>query len=310
MKDSRKDIAVFVSKLILVFLVVAGFALHLMPQYLYGYNAAVLDKVERLKAIDEPKIVLLGNSNLAFGIDSELIEEAYGMPVVNMGLHGGLGNAFHEKMALYHITPGDVYVVCHNTYKDGDRVYDDPLTWVTIEDHFDLWRLLDRKDIIPMIKSYPIYFKKCTQLWRSRAGNIDEGEEEIYRRYVFNRYGDVEWPDSGLMYEFQPGDVVIPQISDNVTERLNRLNAYLQERGATLMVTAAPVADVEDRKSNEEYNAVGQELKEKLDAPFISQYTDYIYPTELFFDAVYHLNSEGRKIRTTQLIEDMRPYMN
>ena len=72
---------------------------NMLPQYENGYCASLIDKVNRLKSINEPKIVLLGNSNLAFGIDSKMLEESMNMPVVNMGLHGGDGNAFHEEMA-------------------------------------------------------------------------------------------------------------------------------------------------------------------------------------------------------------------
>ena len=66
-------------------------------QYQYNYQASLIDKVERLTSIDEPKIILVGHSNLSFGIKSEMLEEALGMPVVNLGLHGGLGNAYHEQ---------------------------------------------------------------------------------------------------------------------------------------------------------------------------------------------------------------------
>ena len=44
-------------------------------QYIDNYNASLVDKVDRLKSIDEPKIILVGDSNLAYGISSQLIEE-------------------------------------------------------------------------------------------------------------------------------------------------------------------------------------------------------------------------------------------
>lgn len=46
---------------------------------------------------------------MAFGFQSEQIEEAFGLPVVNLGLHGGLGNAFHEEMAKINVCEGDIY---------------------------------------------------------------------------------------------------------------------------------------------------------------------------------------------------------
>ena len=55
-----------------------------------NYLMANRDKLHVLSATISPKVVLVGGSNLAFGIDSELISKSLGMPVVNMGLHAGL----------------------------------------------------------------------------------------------------------------------------------------------------------------------------------------------------------------------------
>lgn len=47
-------------------------------QYQKTYMGAFVDKIERLKSINEPKIILVGNSNVAFGFDSERIEKGNG----------------------------------------------------------------------------------------------------------------------------------------------------------------------------------------------------------------------------------------
>lgn len=72
-----------------------------------NYDAALTDKVDRLKGIKEPKIILVGDSNLAFGINSQRIEEELEMPVVNLGLHNVLGNAFHEQIVKENIGGGE-----------------------------------------------------------------------------------------------------------------------------------------------------------------------------------------------------------
>ena len=77
-------------------------------QYKYSYVASFYDKIERLESINEPKIILVGNSNLAFGMNSEKLEKSMGMPVVNLGLHNNLGSAFHEQMAKFNINKGDI----------------------------------------------------------------------------------------------------------------------------------------------------------------------------------------------------------
>ena len=82
--------------LIIAVLIALSLALFLIPNKRIPDNSlfASIDKHQRLSSIQESKVVLVGGSNLPFGIKSPLIEEALGMPVVNMGLHAGLGMNF------------------------------------------------------------------------------------------------------------------------------------------------------------------------------------------------------------------------
>lgn len=248
----------------------------------------------------------LSNVVLAFGIDSEKIEEAFGMPVVNMGLHGGLGNAFHEEMARLNITEGDIYIICHCSYSDDGLLKNSELAWITLENHPSLWKILRKEDYLPMIKSYPVYLKKCIALWLTDSGNkMDEG---VYSRAAFNEYGDIEWADNGQEYIFKDGDIFVPQISDNVCERLNDLNIYLKERGATLLIAGYPITKNETTPEAELYIKFQKELEEKLDVPVISDFTDYFYPENYFLNTEYHLNTLGKRERTAQLISDLKRY--
>ncbi|MDE7333513.1 MAG: hypothetical protein K2O16_15085 [Lachnospiraceae bacterium] len=293
-------------KLLLFLGITAGFLLHLSPQYLGNYQASLIDKVQRLENIHEPKIVLIGDSNLAFGIDSEKIEEAFGMPVVNMGLHGGLGNAFHEEMTRLNVTEGDIYIICHCSYSDDGQLKNKELAWITLENHPSLWKILRKEDYLPMLKSYPVYLKKCIALWLTDSGNqMDEG---VYSRAAFNEYGDIEWADNGQEYVFKDGDIFVPQISDNVCDRLNELNIYLKERGATLLIAGYPITQIDSTPEAGLYMEFQKELEEKLNAPVISDFIDYFYPENYFLNTEYHLNTVGKKARTNQLISDIQRY--
>lgn len=298
----------FVIKLFLLLFMIACFCFHLSPQYTNGYNASLIDKVDRLTSIDEAKIVLIGNSNLAFGIDSEKIEAAFEMPVVNMGLHGDLGNVFHERMAELNVHEGDIYIISHTNFSDDGAIYDRNLAWITLENHIRLWRILRCEDYLPMIKSYPNYLKRCTSLWLGHSGNLVPNN--VYSRAAFNEYGDIEWEDNGLEHTFSEGEIWVPEISDNVVERLNKLNTNLRERGAILFIAAYPIAQTEYTPEREAYIEFQKILKEKLDAPVISDYTDYIYPKEYFYNTALHLNNVGKKIRTLQLIQDIKNQKN
>lgn len=293
----------FVLKLFLFFMMAITYFYLVMPQYEGSYCASLQDKVQRLESLEGPKIVLLGNSNLAFGIESELIESEVGMPVVNMGLHGGLGNRFHEDMARYHVEEGDIYILCHTSFADDGSIGDATLAWSTIENHPRLWKLLRLSDARDMLTAFPKYLKKCVELCNSGAGNQDT--YGMYARSAFNEYGDVALERKENLYTFGT-PVNPPSINETTVQRINELNAWLEERGAVLLIAAYPIGNGELTAEAEAFEIFQSELEEQLDPVVISRYTDYMYDYTCFYDTNFHLNSETTRMRTEQLIEDIK----
>ena len=67
-----------------------------------GYLAASVDKHHLLVHQPSPRIVFVGGSNLAFGLDSGAIERSLGYHPVNMGLNLGLAACRRDNaMANY-----------------------------------------------------------------------------------------------------------------------------------------------------------------------------------------------------------------
>ena len=312
---NRKALSTLIFDLFLLTCIFILFLSILIPSFEQHYTASLLDKVERIKSIEEPKLVLIGNSNLAFGIDSQQLEEAIGMPVVNMGLHGGLGNAFHEEMATLNVTPGDIYIICHTSYSDEGIPSDPSLLWITIENHKELWPLLRTEDIPGLVNAFPDYLKKCATRW----GDGDKNKTpnfEYYNRSVFNLYGDVS--KSRENYQLSEDELnniqtnIKPEINNICIDRLNKLNEYLSSNGATMLVAGYPilVSDQADPDFANYIESFEQNLQESLDCRVISEYKDYFYTMPYFFDTTYHLNDEGVRLRTEQLIADLNAYLN
>ncbi|MDD6811833.1 MAG: hypothetical protein PUD93_08215 [Lachnospiraceae bacterium] len=313
--NSKKNTGTFCffAKLGCVFLALfLFFGKIIMPQYLYSYNAALLDKMERLESIKEPKIVLIGNSNLTFGIKSELLEKAFGMPVVNMGLHGSLGNSFHEEMAKVNVREGDIIIIAHTEFADRDTISDPVIAWLTLENHPGLWKLLRTKDIPDMYFAFPDYAKRALTLWLSKEGN-EQNYGDVYSRLAFNEYGDIAFERQSSQLDvdtfFTSDRVAVPTINDTCVNRLNKLNQYVTERGATLLIAAYPIADVAVTPPAQDYIAFQEKLQESLDCPVISDYTDYFIDGSYFYDHFYHLTDEGAVLRTNQLIQDLQQWM-
>lgn len=304
---NKKVILFFVKCIVLVILLFLLCFVVIMPQYLQNNQASLIDKVERLESLDGPKIVLVGNSNLPFGIVSQDIEEALGMPVVNMGLHGGVGNVFNEQAAKINVQPGDIIVLSPSSFDDDDKIKNPELAWITIENHISLYRFIRVKDVPDMVKAYPSYLKKCIELWTNGIGNFKE--EDIYARDMYNEYGDniSDRPESLPELEFS--EVQVPVIGDTYVNRINELNEYITDKGATLVIAAYPIAYYENAPAKEEYAAFQKELQSKVDCPVISDYTKYCMEPELFYNTYLHLTNEGATIRTEMLIEDIKNFL-
>lgn len=83
--------------------------------YLAGpnnYMASLIDKDERLRNAPGPRMIFVGGSGLAFGMDSQFIAERYAYTPINYGLHAWLGPDFMLKHVGEHVRPGDVVVLC------------------------------------------------------------------------------------------------------------------------------------------------------------------------------------------------------
>lgn len=305
----KKRVVFFTKCLIMLALIAVFCFVIVMPQYLLNYQASLIDKNERLCSLDRAKIVLVGNSNWAFGVDSQKLEEAMGMPVVNMGMHGGIGNPFNEQAAVQNIHEGDIVIISYSNFADGDMIKNPELAWITIENHPALWKYIRLKDWPDMIKAYPTYLKDCLDLWSQGIGNMDSGTE--YSRLQFNEYGDNIYDRPALVVSDEElAEAHIPEIGDETIDRLNKLNQTLREKGATLLVTPYPTPVTDYTPPTEEYVVFSDQIEERLDFPLIGRYEDYRMDKNLFYNTYLHLNNEGKQLRTQMLIGDLQEYLS
>ncbi len=311
----------FIKKITLFALVIAmSFALlALFDYYVIGsryndnYDASLADKVDRLKSIDGPKIVLVGDSNVAFGFNSKKMEEELGMPVVNCGLHGALGNAFHEQIAKINIgSKGGIVIICHTSFSDTDEIVDPAIAWLALDYNKKLYPIIREKDYKRMALAYPNYLRSSYTMWLS--GLIYTYDKGCYSRSAFNEYGDVvykpEYEQMDTDTYFAQTSVTVPEINDVCVDRLNELNTYLNSQGAKMVVAGYPIPYGKYAEFTEDdFKEFKRALDEELDCDIISDYTDYFYPYDYFYNSSYHLTNQGAEARTDQLISDIKKWL-
>ncbi|MBN2601540.1 MAG: hypothetical protein JXR87_06080 [Candidatus Marinimicrobia bacterium] len=272
---------------------------------------ATLDKEHRLYQLSSPKIIVVGGSNTIFNIDSQTISNSTAYPVVNMGLHAGLGLMFMLNEIEPAIKKGDIIIIMPEYaqfYKNlffGGRIV---TRLLALDPHY-LRYISTRQQFFEIIKGLGLETRsKIVYLLGESA------DEETYTRLAFNEFGDLKAElvgDQALpkliseSYEIRSLD----EINTLAIQKLNDFYARMQVSGANVYL-ALPAIPVEKYSDNRiEINALYGYLKEKLQIPILYSPKTVLVPARDFYDTYYHLNTNGRK-RYTKVILNHLPIRN
>lgn len=280
------------------------------------FMAAMIDKHERADEIGSPKIIIAGGSNVAFNIDSERIEEEFGLPVVNLGLSVGLGMDFIVNELIDVAGEGDVIIFSITFFENIDGVYSlkrhtaqhipkaNRYFSLDLSEEFTIHSRRLRDNIIAVV--YRL-LGRSTPAVESDA--VSESES-IYTRSGFNEYGDFT-----AHYGLPQVDVLGQRFTFEYTEwegidQLNRLHSEVEKKGAELyyIYPAYPYSDFE--RNREVLTRFDEDMREGLTFPILGEIESSLYPETLFFDTAYHLQREGVIDRTEYFIELIKQFVS
>lgn len=272
-----------------------------------SYLAALIDKHKLLSDTRPPRIIFIGGSNLAFGLDSRMVEESTGMRTVNMSLHAGLGLRYIMSEVEPYIGKGDVIVVVpeyeyfFGTIFNGGRELS--LLYLTVPE--------SRR----YIKSYKQYFailRYYPYALRSRIFDLFVkhrlSASSDYCRKVFNEYGD----SVGHLGKARPAGTsadcreLAGEINRDAAPELNHFKAYADKVGARVFLSYPCIPIAQYRKNEKKIDLVRDMLDKKLKIPAISTPSDYVFPETYFYDSIYHLTAEGRDVRTKEVVSHLK----
>lgn len=278
------------------------------PVYSDSFVGALDDKLELLRETEGEKIVVIGGSSVAFGLDSALIESYTGMPVVNFGLYAALGTKLMLDLSLPHINDGDIVILSPELDSQTLSTYFSAATTL---------RALDGS-LFPTLFDIPAehYASLYGASWDYTAEKLGYllGEkptyEGIYNSENFNGYGDIKEglrPENIMTVYYDPNTEITldPSIlSPDFRDYLNEYVRKCKKKGAEVWFSYAPMNELAISK-RADAKAFGEYLEKEIDAKFISYIEDYIIPANYFYDTNFHLNDGGVLLRTIRLIEDI-----
>ena len=277
------------------------------PQYEQSFLGGLAVKEEYAAGIRERKILLVGGSNLPFGVDCDIIEEYTGMPCVNFGLYAALGTKYMLDQSRAYIDDGDIIILCPETNEQTMSLYFGAETAWQAADAYPASLLRIRfADTAKLLGAYPAHLAACWRLYR-QGGAAQEG---VYAASSFEKNGDICYPreknilplgyDPNMMLSLTP-----ELVTEEFTEYINDYTAYAEKKGAYVFYSFPPMNRSAVTSSTEEHADFFWILSEALDCEIISSPETYIFDAALFYDSNFHLNDAGVPVRSMQLAEDI-----
>ncbi len=288
----------------------AAVAVLLPPVYSNTFVGALNEKVERLASIEGKKAVVIGGSSVAFGLDSALMEKHLGMPVVNFGLYAAVGTKAMLELSMPHIGEGDLVILAPETdaqtlslYFHGENM------WKAIDDAPALFFSLGADSQREMLGS--LYAHSAAKL--SALGRGPSDPAGVYNSKSFNEYGDVIYPraQNVMPLYFDANTPIHPDVSIVTAEFFDYVNDYIKRcetKGARVYYSYAPMnaAALSPEATEQSIREFESYLRENILCEHISLIESYLMDAAYFYDTNYHLNDAGVRLRTKQLIEDIR----
>lgn len=277
-----------------------------LPDNSTDYFAAHIDKHRLLNSTPSPKIIIIGGSSAAFGVDSQVIAEKTGYPVINMGLNVGLGLHYTLEEVRSSIEKGDIIIISPEYEQFGSAIDESgvppvlvaitptsvryatsPWQYVKIFSGLNIMTKVEILSLAGAIRNKPV---KCASV--------------LYCRTSFNAHGDfvahLEQPSQLKISEHIPPLESTP--SRLSLQAIENFTLYADSKGVQVLFTFPPLARSYFESNREAIGAIERGVQEIPKLVVIDRPKDHEYDDDMFFDSEYHLNKVGRNMRTEQIL--------
>lgn len=308
----RRYILVFFISLFLIFIIkgIVTYKFYKVPKStsLWIYKC-YQKKSKYANSIKKNKLVFTAGSNVLYGINTSYIEKKMGIPTVNQAVNVNLKTDYILYQAKKILKRGDVIVIpmeYENITWDGETTKVRRDYFLTYDRGF-FWKHVPLFEKYNMIYSIPIEdvysaFKDRKKVFKEPK--IGEG----YNSTTLNKNGD-ETYKKGTKKELYTKKIKFfnaEKFKETKSLKLiKNFSIWCNQHDIKLIMAFPNIIDrkeLHSKKHIQYFKNLMQYYKDN-NIDFIGKPTDSIYPTNYFYDTLYHLNIEGSKVRTMQIIK-------
>lgn len=306
-------------------------------QYLYNYNDFYL------KNVHGRKIIVLGGSNVHYGIRTSDIEKAFGIPCVNMGIYGSFGMDLQYLLyrAKNYIQKGDIVIIApeydtlsvNKNYNRGklfyllecDKKYFNSLPFSEKLSNINNLKLFD---LIEGLQQQFCYFVLFNFNKNHQTNSLtDRIKEQIYSlvqkkmaHYLLpppvnkNCDGTNNLKEKKLEVKEDIKKHINPYIINTVYQETSELillkefKQWCDERGVILFVTYESVLYLKhfDKPRWQKYFSFLENYYRQNHITTLGKPQDFLYSEKYMYDTPHHLNQQGMSLRTEKIIKELK----
>ena len=299
-----------------VFIVVLGV---LLIPYARSQGGVPILNATRIKHayLDEhppPRVIIVGGSNTLLGFHSPTIERRVGLPVANLGVHGGLGLDYMLREALLSAEEGDIVVLApeYRRFMMSTR-HGRPTAIAQVVERRPAnarfltpthWKMLGDTGAMEQLGFALRYSRDLASGARAPRARPYNFREDLTPN------GDllVHWGKPTRSEWIRPRDPFNLRDEAEVRRAIEHINRYieaLRRRGARVVFTYPPIADIHFEPRASEHREFHRLLVSTLDCDVLGGFGENVYPLEQFFNTATHLSGEGAVARSERVGDDL-----
>lgn len=313
MKKTNKALILFIAIVLTVLIPVVFIvsSLAFLPK-IYGdtFLGELADKYERLNSIEEPKIVIVGGSSVAFGLNCETIEKTTGYKTVNFGLYATLGTKLMLDLSRSNINEGDIIILAPELNEQTLSLYFNATSaWQALEGDFDMLRYVGSDNYKDLLGNL---FEYLGKRWEYALEKRTVTQTGVYSHESFNEYGDIVYPReyNVMTYEYDKAQTIslTPDIfHEDFIEYVNDYIDFAERKGASVYFSYCPVNSSALAKGTTQQSILEFHnfIEDNINCEVISNPNDSILDKGYFYDTNFHLNDAGVAVHTQYLTNDI-----
>jgi len=282
------------------------------------YMSAYKDKMQLLETVASPRIIFVGDSNLAFTLDSQLIDKSLNYSPINMAMSLTIGLRYDLESIRPHIKSGDLIVISgvfdqfttNSRYFNSDsrhsnlwgliRINLDNIRWLTSIEQIENIVRANWKQTEKRIQTRQIISADCLYLHHRGLSRED-----------FNQYGDFlgHLSRENPVRDFDDIELETAELDPVITQFINDFADFARNQGADVVFMYPAYAEGFWLTSQDKIVKFHQTIKRDYAFPILGHPANYYLTNDQLMNSAYHGTHEGRELRTKQVIEDLKTYL-